>query len=116
MTTALIDGDIVAYRCAAASENDSKEVAVLRASDLMSRILQETQAESYHLFLTGSENFRYKYNPEYKANRKDTPRPQYLQDVRESLVVDWKASVEDGQEADDAMGIMQMATKDITIL
>ena len=115
MTTALIDGDIVCYRCAAASENDSKEVAVLRASDLMNRILQETGAESYHVFLTGGENYRYKYNPEYKANRKDVPKPQYLQDVREYLVVEWKASVEDGQEADDAMGIMQMATKDTVI-
>lgn len=115
MTVALIDGDIVAYRCAAASENEPKEVAVLRASDLMNRIIQETEAESYSVFLTGGDNYRYKYNPDYKANRKDVPKPQYLQDIREYLVVDWKASVEDGQEADDAMGIMQMATKDTVI-
>lgn len=115
MTTALIDGDIIAYRCAAASENESKEVALLRASDLMQRILDETKAEKYLVYLTGSNNFRYRYNPEYKANRKDTPRPQWLQDVREHLVVDWKASVEDEQEADDAMGIYQMANKETII-
>ena len=115
MTVALIDGDIVCYRCAAASENEPKEVAVLRAADLMNRILHETGAESYHVYLTGGDNYRYKYNPEYKANRKDVPKPQYLQDLREYLVIDWKASVEDGQEADDAMGIEQMASKDTVI-
>lgn len=115
MTTALIDGDIVAYRCAAASENEPQEVALLRASELMQRILNETKAEEYLVYLTGSNNFRYHYNPEYKANRKNTPRPKWLQDVREHLVVDWKATVEDEQEADDAMGIHQMANKETII-
>ena len=76
MTTALIDGDIVAYRCAAASENEPKEVALLRANDLVCRILEETDSEKHIVYLTGSNNFRYHYNPEYKANRKDTPRPR----------------------------------------
>jgi 5'-3' exonuclease len=115
MTTALIDADIVAYRCAASCENEPKEVALLRAAELMQRILNETQSESYIAYLTGPDNFRYKYNPDYKANRKDVPKPKWLQDVREYLVVDWNASVEDGQEADDAMGITQMATKDTVI-
>lgn len=115
MTIALIDGDIVAYRCAAASENEPKEVALLRANDLMQRILNETDSDQYNVYLTGSNNFRYHYNPEYKANRKDTPRPRWLQDIREHLVVDWQASVEDEQEADDAMGIYQMANQDTII-
>jgi 5'-3' exonuclease len=115
MTTALVDGDIVAYRCAAASETEPLEVALLRASDLMNRILEETQSEKYVAFLTGSNNFRYKYNPQYKANRKDTPRPRWLQDVREYLVTEWQARVEDEQEADDALGIYQMANKDTII-
>ena len=115
MTTALIDGDIVAYRCAAASENESQDVALFRAKDLMDRIIHETGSDSYQVFLTGSDNYRHQYNPEYKANRKDVPKPQWLQHVREYLVVDWKASVEDGQEADDALGIYQMANKDTVI-
>lgn len=115
MTTALVDGDIVAYRCAAASENEPVEVALLRADELMQRILHETASEEYIVFLTGSDNFRYQHNPEYKANRKDTPRPQWLQHVREHLVVNWKAKVEDGQEADDALGIYQMANKETII-
>lgn len=107
--------DIVAYRCAAASENEPKEVAILRASELMQRILHETSANKYFAYLTGSDNFRLEYNPEYKANRKDVPKPRWLQDIREHLVLEWKASVEDGQEADDAMGIHQVANPDTII-
>ncbi len=114
MTTALIDGDIVCYRSAASCEPskardyvEPMEVAIMRVDDLMRRILEETQATSYRAFLTGSDNFRLEYNPEYKANRKDKPRPRWLQDCREHLVVEYGASVQDGQEADDALGIMQ---------
>jgi 5'-3' exonuclease len=115
MTTALVDGDIVAYRCAAASNNEPLDVALFRTDDLMNRIIHETNSDSYQVFLTGSNNFRYKYNTEYKANRKDTPKPEWLQQVREHIVVNWKASVEDEQEADDALGIYQMANKDTVI-
>jgi len=120
MTTALIDGDIVAYRTAASCEKqgvvvESQEVALLRADELVRRILQETDSDTYKVFLTGSDNYRYQYNPEYKANRKDVPRPAHLQAVREYLVTEWNASVEDGQEADDAMGIYQMANHDTII-
>lgn len=115
MTTALIDADIVAYRCSAASENEPLDVALFRTDELIRRILQETNSDTYKTYLTGSENFRNEYNPEYKANRKDTPRPKWLQQVREYLCIEWGASVEDGQEADDAMGIYQMANKDSVI-
>lgn len=120
---ALIDGDIVAYRSAASCEPSKQrlyqepvEVAILRANDLMTRILHETSADSYRCFLTGSDNFRMEYNPLYKANRADTPRPEWLQPVREHLVSFWAASVEDGQEADDAMGIYQMSGPEDSII
>jgi hypothetical protein len=120
MTTALVDGDIVAYRTAASCEKqgvlmETQEVALLRADELMRRILQETDSDTYKTFLTGSDNYRMQYNPEYKANRKDTPRPAHLQAVREYLCTEWGASVEDGQEADDAMGIYQMANHETII-
>jgi 5'-3' exonuclease len=83
------------------------EVAIMRADDLMRRIMEETGATSYKAFLTGSDNFRLEHNPAYKANRKDVPRPRWLQDVRQHLVLNYNASVEDGQEADDALGIYQ---------
>lgn len=104
---ALIDSDIVAYRVAAASENETVEVALLRADELMRRILHETDATEYKAYLSGSDNFRKQIYPAYKANRDDKPRPKYLQAVREFLVTEWKASVCDGIEADDALGIEQ---------
>lgn len=104
----LVDADIVAYRCAAScKEDDSVEIANLRADILMRQILEETQAESYKAFLTGSNNFREKIYPGYKASRKDKPRPVYLQPCREFLVREWNATVTDGIEADDALGIEQ---------
>jgi len=109
---ALIDGDIVCYRCAASCEKqgvvvEDSWVALKRVDELMQRIIEATQADSHKAFLTGSDNFRNAINPEYKANRKDTRRPEWLQQAREHLVTHWGASVEDEQEADDAMGIMQ---------
>ena len=105
---ALIDGDIIAYRCAAScKEDDPSEIAILRADKLMRQILEETQSDSCKTFLSGSSNFRYDIYPEYKANRKDAPRPPHLQPTREFLVTEWNAEVCDGIEADDALGINQ---------
>lgn len=104
----LVDADIVAYRCAAScKEEDPLEVANLRADILMRQILEETGSDSFKAYLSGANNFRYEIYPEYKANRRDVPRPKHLQSCREFLVVDWNAEVTDGYEADDALGINQ---------
>lgn len=105
--TVFIDGDIVAYRCAAATKNETEDIACWQTSEMIRRILHETNAVQYRVFLSGSDNFRYSIYPEYKANRKDVPRPQWLPTVREHLVTDWNTVVTDGIEADDAMGIAQ---------
>jgi 5'-3' exonuclease len=107
--TALIDGDLVAFRVAASTENETEDIAIWRTSEFMQRLLHETNAMGYKCFLSGDNNFRYSVNPNYKANRKDQPRPKWLQLLREHLVTNWSASVTDGYEADDAMGIEQVA-------
>lgn len=112
----LIDGDLVAYRCAASAENDPLHIATYRADELINRIVVETGSDSYRTFLTGERNYRLDYNPEYKANRKDTPRPKWLQELREHLVVSHGASVSDGNEADDEMAIAQCADINNTII
>lgn len=107
MKTAIIDGDMIAYRCAASCEEEPLDIALERADSLIERILYETGSGAQEMYLTGSNNFRYDINPLYKADRKDKPRPKWLQDVREHLVVGWGARVSDGNEADDEMGISQ---------
>ena len=109
----LIDGDIVTYRAGFACENEDLAIALWQTDQLVHRIIAETNATEWQLFLTGSDNFRYKINPEYKANRKDAKRPKWLQQIREHLVMNWGASVTDGIEADDAMGIAQCAVPDL---
>lgn len=107
MATALIDADIVAFRVAAASEDSDKEIAVLRADKLMQDILFLAECDSYECILTGSGNFRKQIYPEYKANRKDKPKPKWLQDIREFLKENWNAQVTSGCEADDQLGVKQ---------
>ncbi len=104
---ALIDGDIVAYRCSAACENEPVEIALIRTYDMMQNILDETGASSYKCFLSGDNNFRYTINPKYKQNRKDKVDPIHRQACKDFLVSDWNAIVVDGYEADDALSMEQ---------
>jgi len=108
MAIALIDADLVAFRCAATvQEHEPLDVAVYRVDVLMRQILEATESEQYKAFLTGRGNFRKIINTEYKANRKDKEPPFYLQDCREYLIKEWNAVVSDGIEADDLLGIEQ---------
>lgn len=116
MTTVLIDGDIVCYRAGFACENDDLAIALWQADQLIQRIIKEIGASECKVFLTGSNNFRYDVYSEYKANRKDARRPKWLQQLREHLVVAWGATVTDGIEADDAMGIAQDKVGGTTVI
>ncbi len=113
--TALLDGDIIAYRCAASCEKKNKEgglvslepveVAIMRIDTLMRDILS---MEDNHLtFIKGKNNFRYKIYPEYKANRKKTVPPVHLQACYDFLKQEYSAIEVDGYEVDDALGIHQ---------
>ena len=106
---ALIDGDLIAYRTAASAEGETQDIAEVRADELIRRVMLEINAVGHRVYLSGDTNYRYKFNPDYKANRKDRVRPRHLQAVREHLCKYWDAKVTDGIEADDAMGIDQCA-------
>lgn len=108
----LIDGDIVAYRAAASCEptkikleREPLDEAIFRANDLLYRIVDTCASSEYRLYLTGSGNFRKLLYPDYKANRARLPKPEHLDAVRELLVREWGASVCDGYEADDGIGM-----------
>lgn len=74
---------------------------------MMHSILDTTGSNTFRVFLSGSNNFRYEIFPEYKANRKDMVDPRWRSACKEYMITEWGAEVTDGYEADDAMGINQ---------
>lgn len=103
---ALLDGDIYAYRSAAASENDDEEVAVWRMMEMIDNTLAAVRAEGFSIFLSGDNNFRYDIYPEYKGNR-SKEKPRHLHALKSHLIAAHGAEVSDGCEADDLLGIAQ---------
>ena len=102
---ALIDADIVSFSCAVYNENFGWDACREDIDQLMKRILETTGATSYECFISGSNNFRYRIYPDYKANRKGKPDPQYRAEANAYLVTEYGGKVTDGYEADDAIGI-----------
>lgn len=100
-------GDIVAYRTSSSSELEGEWVALERCNRLMEQIIWETNASSYLCWIGGSNNFRKEIDPEYKAHRKDKPKPIHLQACREFLVTNWNTKVTDGCETDDMLALSQ---------
>ena len=102
---ALIDTDLIAYRCAASlKEGDAPETGCVRADRLMDEILVACETDEYISILSGSANWRKDFYPQYKANR-TRPPPESLQLVREFMITHWDTTVTDGWEADDQIGI-----------
>lgn len=111
----LVDGDIVVYRLGWVSENFNENIARSRARDTLELILKDTGATEYQVWLSDSlkNNFRYQIDPEYKANRKDSPKPKHYQMLKDYLLREWNAQITAGQEADDELGIQQCAALEI---
>jgi DNA polymerase-1 len=104
---ALIDMDLVVYRCAASAEQDDFNIAVYRAEDLLDNILNSVGASEYRAFISSDTNFRKTIYPEYKGNRK-AEKPVHLLALKEYALEYMNAEVcPDGLEADDMLGIKQ---------
>ena len=54
---ALVDADNIAFACAASAENDSSDIAIARANDMVEGILHDASADEYELWLSGPNNF-----------------------------------------------------------
>jgi 5'-3' exonuclease, N-terminal resolvase-like domain len=109
----LLDGDLIAYRASASCEPtkakpflEPPEVAIWRLHDMIERICIATNSQDIECYIGGTDNFRYKIYPDYKANR-TKEKPHYLEACREMLVTQYKATVVNGYETDDALGIAQ---------
>jgi len=104
---ALIDMDLVVFRCAASAENEDFEIAKYRANELLDNIIMKTEATEYRAFITNKVNFRKTIYPEYKANR-TAAKPRHLRALQDYALEMMSAEVADeGYEADDMMGIFQ---------
>ena len=109
---AMLDADIYAYRAAAACENEDELQAVrsvdsLIINTLMCGVDKCGYVDSWKLFLTGKVNFRnlIAVTAPYKGNIADKVTPKHLAALRKHLMQEWKATLSDGQEADDSIAI-----------
>jgi len=112
---ALFDSDIFAYRAASACEDEDEATAQRTLDRLIVDVLMcgvdniypDCFVDSWSMHLTGKNNFRYEIatTVPYKGNRVDKPKPKHLASLRSHLVREWRASISEGEEADDTIAI-----------
>lgn len=114
----LIDGDMVAYRVAAAEEKgfeleDGQWVLTADAEngkDNLDTLLDgwKTALEADHMVLafTDSRNFRKEVMPSYKSNREGVRKPLILGAMRAHCEARYDCKTVSGLEADDVLGIL----------
>lgn len=117
--TLLIDGDVVAFQCAAALEQAvewepgywtwhvSYDEVCLKVDEQIERYVEKLDATDYKLALTDPlHNFRLDILPTYKGNRKSVKRPLVLMAVKSWMVEERNGVMRPGLEGDDVMGIL----------
>ena len=104
-TTALIDGDIIAYSVGFAANNDPLENALHSVKVMIRSIVEASGADNYVVYLTGKDNYRHDIATikPYKGNR-SSEKPVHFEDIREYLKNIHDAIIVNGVEADDALG------------
>lgn len=122
MTTALLDGDILAFRAAAGacktfdfgdgmvSSAPGTDLAIAAALETVECWRCIAKCRDVRVFFTGPRNFRKTVLPSYKAHRTQGKPPAYfdtVQAVRERFPTD----TVDGLEADDLLGILATTEK-----
>lgn len=107
ITLLLVDADMVAYRSAFSTQDQSEQACRDKVDDLIDYIVDKTVVfptdSNMKLFLTGKTNFRKDIDPSYKIARKDVEKPKYLEAARQHLIEHWGAEVAEDQEADDSI-------------
>ena len=105
--TALVDGDIVAYKAAVLTEANGGDE--LDAEELTHGVLRDwvdrSTCKRIIVCLSKGRGYRYDAWPEYKANRKAKPSPEYRSFCIDVLCKSYKTAAVDGLEADDVIGI-----------
>lgn len=118
----LADADILVYQAASKNQEGYKwgeevdslyvapiEDAIATLDNDIANLLKVTKTPELLLTFSSSPNFRYEVLLTYKHNRKDTPKPIHLQELREYALATYPSKVKPKLEGDDVMGIL--ATK-----
>lgn len=126
--TLLIDGDVIAYRSAAAAQKDveyPEDGLIFRwawkgegeaiLDDTISSLRESFDTDNIIILLTEvtqmTPNWRSKVLPDYKRNRVGLERPQILAHLRGYLRDKHGAESVPGLEADDLLGMMATSGK-----
>ncbi len=118
MATALIDGDVVAYRAAFIGMNEgwTKEEACDSAAWLSEEWTSEASCDELIMCLSPSSTFRHDMAVTYKAHRKKREKPMWLSEIRAYLKRRFDSVTHNNIEADDSMGILQTHMADTVIV
>jgi len=81
------------------------EEAISTCDSYINDLFRACRADSYIMFLTAYNNFRYGLDPAYKANRTGVEKPMWINEVREHMKIVWGAIEVPGLEADDLVVI-----------
>ena len=100
-----LDGDIILYSVGFASQDDPVEFALKSARSACESVMYDLGASRLHIYLTGAGNYREQVASDYKANRRDTDKPRHYAAIKEYMIDTLGATLVEGQEADDALGI-----------
>lgn len=118
MTLALIDGDIVAYRAAAACQQDYGFGVDANPAEAAQAALQTVKAwaalarcKDIIVAFTGRENFRKRILPTYKANRNGKVKPLAFLHTVQAISERFPSHLIEGLEGDDILGILATTPK-----
>lgn len=82
-------------------EIDYENMTSELANDIK-QLMYDTKCTAYRAYVTGKENFRYKFLPSYKWRRKDTLKPIALDYLKDWALKNLNVICVDGEEADDS--------------
>lgn len=117
--TLLIDGDVVAYQCAASCEtalewepghwtwNVNFDEVTARVEGTVQEIIEQLDADDAILCLSDPKaNFRLDVLPTYKTHRKTVKKPLVLLSVKDWMIENLGAKMLPRLEGDDLMGVL----------
>lgn len=111
----LVDGDMLLYRAAWATNDKPQYEAIASFILIMNGIINRLDSDDYICYLSSKTNIRHEVYPLYKANRADTAKPQHLSFLRNWVIEHYKTEIKEGLEADDLIADNVKGDKTIVV-